>query len=172
MSQSSYYDRHAAKHLDGTPIFATSEDRKSEEEVARIIESTWGCEVRSFGSLAIIDWYAMRDGRMVSLLELKTRSHSSTRYQTVFLNVRKYMALFWGQACLNVPALFCVRFTDEIRWIRVYDIDATKHKIGGCASRVKSVTDIEPVIEVPVAKCKILGRPSGGRTRTSEDNGF
>lgn len=152
----SYYDRELAAHLDGTPIFATAEDRKSEEHVARLLEGRWQCELRPFGQLCVIDWYALRHERMVGVLELKTRSHASDTYETVFLNFRKWIALQMAANGAGVPGVFVVRFTDGIRWIPTNKINASKIRMGGCSKRVKSDSDVEPVIEIPVADMETM----------------
>ena len=146
----SYYDRSTRTHVDGSPMFASKQDQATEHEVASMLEHAWHCEMRAFGPLSPIDYYALRDGRLVAVVEIKTRSHDAERYPTVFLNVRKWLALSLGQLGLGVPALYVVRFTDGIRWIRVDKIDAKMTNIGGCRSIVKAASDIEPVIHVPV----------------------
>lgn len=152
-----YYDRQTAKHLDGTPIFKTEADEQSEHSVAAKISQQWDCELHSFGRLSAIDWYAERDGRLVGLLELKTRSHPTDRYSTVYLNVRKFLALQLGSIGLGIPSLFVVSWTDSIRWIEIASIDARgSTKIGGCLRIVKSRSDVEPVIEVPLSSMKEL----------------
>lgn len=147
---SDYYGRSGAVHLDGTPIFKTAEDERNEQSTARLIEDQFHCSLRPFGCLSPIDWFAERDGRLVGVLELKARTHASDKYPTVFLNVRKWLALLLAANGLSVPALFVVRFTDCVRYILVSDIDASKVRIGGTKCVVKSRSDIEPVIEVPV----------------------
>src|SRR5688500_988415 len=109
---SSYYDRAPATHLDGTPIFRTAEDEQNENQVAAVLAREWGCEVRGFGHLAPIDWFAVRAGRLVGLLELKARTHASGRYPTVFLNLRKWLALQLAAVGTGVPGIFVVQFTD------------------------------------------------------------
>ena len=151
-----YYQRTTTQHLDGSPIFKTEQDEGNEREVAAIVESVWSCQLGSFGRLAVIDWYASRNERLVSLLELKTRTHDSLRYETVFLNVRKWLALTLGSIGLGVPALFVVKFTDGVRWINISEVDPSDSRIGGCARIVKSRNDREPVIEIPVAQMKVL----------------
>lgn len=158
-----YYDRVAAVHLDGSPIFKAEEDERAEQEIAALVANRWGCAVRSFGKLSPIDWYAERAGRVVGLLELKNRSHESTRFPTVFLNVRKYLALLLGALGMGVPGVFIVRFTDRVLWMRLADIDAGAVRMGGCLRLVKSRNDIEPVIHVPVAEMHALkGDDEGG----------
>lgn len=147
----SYYDRQAATHLDGTPVFATAADRQAEADVAAALGRAWGCELRAFGPLCPVDCYAVRDGRLAGLVEIKSRSHPSGAYPDVFLNVRKWLALTLGSAGLGVPALFAVRFTDGVFWVPVAEVDARPVVIGGCREQVKARSDVEPVILVPVA---------------------
>ena len=151
-----YYHRWTAQNLDGTPIFQNQEDRAHETEVARELEEHWRCTIRPFGMLSPVDWYAERDGRLVGILELKSRSHPHNKYDTVFLNVRKWLALRLASLGMGCPSLFVVRFTDSIRWIKVDEIDARNYRIGGCVKQVKSHSDIEPVIEVVVDMMKPL----------------
>lgn len=145
-----YYDRREITHVDGTPIFQSAEDRSAEAEVAKEIEVAWGCTISRFGALSAVDWYAIRHGRLVGVLELKSRSHDLGKFSTVFLNVRKWLALSLASAGLGAPAVFVVRFTDCTRWVPLSDVDAGRMKIGGCVRRVKSDNDVEPVIEVGV----------------------
>jgi hypothetical protein len=156
--ETTYYERETQTHVDGTPIFRTANDAKNENEVAQSIAAAWKCSVRSFGKLAPIDFYAERDGRLVGLLELKSRPHLSNKYLTVFLNVRKWLALSLGAVGMGTVGVFVVRFDDGIRWIQVSEIDATRFRIGGCARVVKSISDIEPVIEIPVVTMRKLER--------------
>lgn len=160
-----YYDRRVVTHLDGTPIFATVADVQSETEVAALIEAAWKCQVHRFGLLSPIDWYSTRAGRLVGVLELKTRSHSTAAFKTVFLNVRKWLCLSSAEVGLGVPALFVVRFTDAVRWVRIVDVDARLHRIGGCARAVKADSDVEPVIEVNVDQMRsVVSAPTGEAT--------
>lgn len=152
MSESNYYAREAA--WNGT--FKTEEDERNEQEVAKIIEAAWSCECRSFGKVAPLDWFFVRNGDMVGVGELKTRSHSSNQYPTVYLNVRKWLALRLAETGLGVRAVFVVRWSDCAKWINVSEIDASRFIIGGCKRIVKSRNDIEPVIEVPIEAMKLL----------------
>lgn len=111
----------------------------------------WSCEFHPFGALAAIDWWMSRHGRIVGVGEIKTRSHAVEQYPTVFLNVRKWLALMLASNGLNVTALFIVRFSDGLRYLPVAEVDASALRVGGCKQRVKSVSDVEPVIEIPVA---------------------
>jgi hypothetical protein len=155
---SGYYERTHAVNTDGSPTFATASDISAQKAVARMLEDAWGPNVTisAFPRLHVIDFYAERDGRVSALLELKCRSHESSAYPTVFLNMRKWIALLWHAGMLGIAPLFVVRFTDCVMWCDVREVDARQHRIGGTKILVKSSSDIEPVIEVPVSQMKAV----------------
>ena len=150
-----FYQRKGSTHVDGTRVFKEREDTQRETEVARMLERAWGCTLHPYAGLSVIDWWVEKQGRVSAFAELKCRSHDSTRHPTVFLNHRKWVALSLSQLS-RVPALFIVRFTDQIRWIRLNDIDPSKLIIGGLSRKHHSDNDIEPVIEVPVDRMTLL----------------
>jgi hypothetical protein len=155
---SDYYARHSKSNTDGSRIFASEEDNSMQAEVAALIEVAFGpgLEVKQFGRLCPIDFYAERDGRMCALLEVKCRTHTSSQYPTVFLNVRKWLALTMGSLGFGVPSFFVVRFTDRVKFVNVADVDASNQRVGGTKRLVKSHSDREPVIEVPVGNMQEL----------------
>lgn len=140
--------------FDGRRFFATEEDEAREDSTARLVAAAFGCELRRYAPLCPIDFYAVRDGALVGHLELKVRKCASSTYATVFLSVRKWLALTLAQTGLGVPSLFVVRFREDdvTRWIRVSDVDPTQVWIAGDRrSQVPHPTrDIEPLITVPV----------------------
>jgi hypothetical protein len=151
-AEMSYYQRNNIVHIDGTNVFRTQEDHDSEREIAARIEMAWKCQLHEFGALSPVDWYAVRFSRMIGVLELKVRSHNVITYPTVFLNVRKWLALSLASIGMGVPAIFVVKFCDDVRWITLANIDPRQFRIAGCQRLVKAKNDIEPVIEVPVAQ--------------------
>jgi hypothetical protein len=160
----SYYQRDNIVHLDGTHIFQTDEDRTNEGQIAAVLGKKWNCEFHRFGALAPVDWYAIRHSRIVGISELKSRTHSSLQYPTVFLNVRKWLALQLASIGMGVPGLFVVRFTDAIAWIAIADIDPRRMIVGGCSRVVKAASDVEPVIEVPIATMRCVEKLPGANT--------
>ena len=151
-----YSDRAPSANADGTPLFASDYDQENEERARVVIEAAWKCELHRFGRLCPIDFYALRHGRLVGFVEVKSRTHESGRYDTVFLNVRKWLALIMAEIGCGAPAIFVANFTDTMKFVRVAEIDARRFKIGGAAQIVKSHSDIEPVIEVPVSAMRAV----------------
>ncbi len=144
-------------HTDGTPDRYTEADAESERAARAILERAWQCRIAPVGRMAQVDWFCLRHERPVAVCEVKTRSHASAKYDTVFLNVRKWLALMLLSFGMGVPAVFAVQFTDGIRWIDLAHVDPRRWKMGGCARVHTSHTDVEPVIEVPVAAMIAVG---------------
>lgn len=153
----SYYDRDGGTASDGSRTYANARDIENEVDTASLLMKAWGVELRPFGPLAAVDWYALRHGRLVGVAELKTRSHATTAHDTVWLNVRKWLALQLSAVGLGVRAVYVVRFSDDTRWIDVGDIDASRVRLAGCRRTVKASSDVEPVIEIPVNFMSGLG---------------
>ena len=154
MSDDDFYDRTPTYNSDGTPIFVSDHDKAREIEVAEFIQDRWKCDMRWWGNLCPVDYYALRDGRIAACIEIKSRSHASFRFPDVYLNCRKWLALMLTEVGMGCPAFFVVRFVDRVMWIRAAWVDARRMSIAGCKKRFSSPTDIEPIIHVPIDDMK------------------
>jgi hypothetical protein len=143
------FSRERVTLLDGVSVFGSVDDAAA-REVAAAIADRWGCELRSFGIMSPIDFYAVRAGRVAGFAEIKCRSHGSATYPTVYLSVRKWLALLVTSTGMGCPAIFVVRFTDGIYWVGIERIDPRRHLLGGHANP-RQPHDVEPLIHVPVA---------------------
>ena len=146
-----YADRQPAQHLDGTSIWRDADDARGEAETAALLARAWGCSIKQFAPLSPLDYYAVRQERIVGYLELKTRSHSTTDYPTVFLSLRKWLGLTLAQVASGVPGLFVARFTDAIRWVPVAEVDARAVRFAGTRVAHARGRGVEPLIDVPLA---------------------
>jgi len=143
--------------IDGMPLFDSSEDRATEQEVALLLEAAWDCKLHSFGLLAPIDFFATRNGRLVALIEVKARTHASDRFTTTWLNVPKWQKMLNYSNGMDLPAIFVVKFTDGVFRVTLDEIDARRHAVREC-KRINQDGPpskyFEPVIEIPIAKLR------------------
>jgi hypothetical protein len=135
--------------------FRSAADAAIEQEVADTLAVAWACEIRSYGGKDHIDYYAIRDEETVAFMELKARKVPHNKYPTVFLALRKWIALALVTVGTGKPAFYIVRFTDGIRYINVMDVDPKRLSIGG-NSRNRAANDIEVMIEVPITALEVL----------------
>ena len=88
-------------------MFQTGQDEAAQRSVAAILEKAWKCKAHSFGKLNPVDWWLERNDTIVGFAELKVRTHPSTLFDTVYLSVRKWLALQLT-GLLGVRGLFVV----------------------------------------------------------------
>lgn len=136
--------------------FHTPADKARENSVALKVEPKLNVQLIRYPDLNPIDWYAVRDEQVVALLELKGRNNASFKYETVFLSLRKWLALMMARQGFGVPGIYVVEFTDNIYWIPVENVHGSKLKLKGHATRERAFHDIEPMIEVPVSDMFLL----------------
>lgn len=130
--------------------FATEADRTRELEAAGRMERAWRCELHRFaGPFAPIDFYVLRARRLCAVVEVKGRTCPASQYPDALLSLRKWWALDATERATTLPALFVVAYTDELRWIRVRDIDASRLELGG-HTHPRAPADREPLIRVPI----------------------
>jgi hypothetical protein len=99
-----------------------------------------------------IDWWLEQGTKCVAVAEMKCRDCLPKTYPTIYLAMRKYIALTIAQ--LRGPTgLFIVGFSDGSAYtVRVHDID-TRQKVvvRGRFDRPGVPNDREPCIEVPMS---------------------
>ena len=132
-------------------MFQTPDDRKAQREIADALEKAWGCKVADFGGHASeIDYYAHRGGNVLAVIEIKSRKHESDKYPTLYLSMRKWLALLMASIGMGAHPFFVAGYSDNvIRYINAYDADARNIKILGRTDR-GAANDQEPIIEVPI----------------------
>jgi len=139
------------------PVYYSEEDRANEAAVVGILSKKWNCTFHSFGFLFPIDYYALRGGALVGVIEIKTRNKSSRDFATVCLALRKWISLGLVQTGLGVPAIFVVQFTDRLMYIPFNRIDASRWMVGGRTDRNGGGgNDIEPMIRVEIAAMRAV----------------
>jgi len=136
-------------------MFQTSKDLTRQKEIAEAVGKAWDCKVTGFGDMNAVDYWFEKYKRCVAVGELKDRPHSINKYPTVFLSMRKWMALHLAATGMGVKGLYIVQFTDHLMYVDVYEVDAVRHMVGGRTDR-GAQNDIEPLIEVPIGQLRAV----------------
>lgn len=119
--------------------------------MADALAATWGMTALRVGRFSPVDFFLLKDGRLVGVMEVKCRETLRQQYPSVFFAVRKWMPLTLISLGLDVPALYAIRFKDGVSCIRVARVDGRTAKMNGRMDR-GAAHDLEPVIEVPIAE--------------------
>ena len=146
-----YYDR-PVDWSSGKPVASLAQDDDAENRVKVRLEKLWGVTLHKFSRYDPMDFWVEIDEKFVGIIEVKRRRINSDTHPTAWLNFRKWVPLTLLGFNANVDVLYVVAYDDAICWINLKDVDASFHKKGGTRQRVKSSTDIEPVIEIPISK--------------------
>jgi hypothetical protein len=132
-----------------TPRYQTSEHRRREEEVAAKLAGRWGCMMHRTPDYDHVDYFAFREDRCVAVLELKCRDHHRTKFDTVYLSARKYVALLLMGTAQSLAPLFVVQWADALGYVNVATLPPCWLHLAGRRDR-GAENDIEPCFEVPV----------------------
>jgi hypothetical protein len=131
---------------------STDATDRAEQEMADALAPVWGAQFHHYGRNDSVDWWIEQSQRCVAFAEMKDRKHLPSTYPTVYLAVRKWLALMFVE--MRGPlGLFVVRFADMSIWaVNVNDIDPRQRiVVRGRSDRVGVPNDREPVVEVPMA---------------------
>jgi hypothetical protein len=136
-------------------MLETAEQREKEEALRKLIEASRpGLALHKLHGAAAVDWYGVRDSRIVAFYELKRRAHPVDKYPTVFMSWRKWITLQLTALAFGVPGVFVVQFADSLRWIDVRKVSGALSLAGRTDRGLEN--DIEPIIEVPVESMAVL----------------
>jgi hypothetical protein len=129
-------------------LFAKEHDYQRERAVAEKLAYAWDCELHSFGAVCPIDYYATKGGQVIALVEIKTRTHSYRKHDTVYMSCRKWMNLSHAAAGFCCPGIFVVQFTDGLFSIDVDHVHGPPQVVGHNNPRARM--DREPCFLVPI----------------------
>lgn len=132
------------------PVLNTAEDDANKAQVARVMERVWRCVMEPVADpYEVIDYKATRDGKVMSLVEVKCRKVPSTEYGSEWLNLPKYQSLMLERSLSGLPVMFVVGYEDRIiHWVEVGDIDGSDPQMRGRRPRDGVPNDIQPVLDV------------------------
>jgi hypothetical protein len=149
----------------------TEAHRATQNYTARLIEKFWNCKVYTYPGLHPIDWYAVRDGKLVANMEFKRRHQDYDDYinagpdkriktPTMLLSYHKWLSLYMAAIASRVPGFFVAGLNDCLVYINVFDVRPHELRIdprGGRTRDKRRDNDIEPVIHVPITDMKYQG---------------
>jgi hypothetical protein len=116
------------------------------------IAERWQYQIRSFGMFSPVECYMTDPDATVvrGIANITARNNASTKFPTIWLNCRSWLALMMASTGMQVPAYFIVKFSDQIMWIDVAQVGGMRMIMAGRKDRGLA-NDIEPVFDIPIA---------------------
>lgn len=146
-------------------VHKTKADRDNEEQVRAILEAAWNCVLHEYPFRHPVDWYAVRRGSLVAVVELKCRKVHPDAYPYVLLSLAKWTAMREQAHGLHVPPLLVVRFGDST----LHYGDLTELDVIGCRQDGRNDRDPslrpngrELCVHLPIADMTRLHAASSG----------
>jgi hypothetical protein len=134
-------------------------DRRREAAVATLLAARWRCEWGQLGPYTPFDVYMMREKKIVSLVEIRTRTNRTRlEWSTVLLDLDKWFTLLQAEVGLGLPGIYAVAFQDGIGFVRIGTLPVNEYAISfqGPKNRPEAANDRCPVIEVPSKAFKMV----------------
>lgn len=146
------------------PLYESEDDLARERAVVEALCSSLGCTYCKLPISYGLDYALHRDGKIISMIEIKCRDNTSSRYETIMVSVLKRMKALELRRAAGVTTNFVVAYTDGI-----YLIDFAEKPdyvaVGGRKDRGDSA-DIEPCVHYAVTR---LARVAGPTQLVSQD---
>jgi len=110
-----------------TRLFETQSDLKNEQEIVEILSKHWGFDFHKLDRRYQADFMATKDDELKLWVEVKCRNMPKDKYPSIILELDKANVMWELSANTGVPAIFVVRFTDAIGWIKIAPPFNTKY---------------------------------------------
>jgi len=131
------------------PIYETKTDVANERQIADQLERAWSCSLMKLSKpLSNVDMVAVRDGRVVALVEIKRRKYTSGQIQAwggYMISLDKIKEGLAYSRAAGLPFILAVGLADGTFTIRVDDATPDVVRIGGRSDR-GDAKDIEVVV--------------------------
>jgi hypothetical protein len=99
------------------PIYESDEDRANEIDVIERICGNRGLTYKKLPMRDFVDFGVMKNGKLVSLVEVRHRNIPSDKYPTVICNLAKVVHARHYERETGVPAYFFVQWTDRLAYV-------------------------------------------------------
>ena len=123
-----------------------------ETVIAEKVAEKWNCSFQRMGPYSPFDIYFLRDNRLCSFAEIRSRrDRELNSFATVLVDLDKWFPLMEAEIYLKVPTFYIIAYTDGIYYVRLADIQVSKYPITykGRTDRPQAKNDLSPVIEIP-----------------------
>ena len=139
------------------PINETPKDKERERKFGAYLATLWRCAMAELPQFYEIDFAAVRDRKVLSMVEVKCRKYEMHHFKTCILSMHKYAALRRViRIHPDITAIFAVRWLDGDGYFVVGEEDELDLEWEGRTDR-GSQSDLEPCVKIPIDLFQKLG---------------
>lgn len=138
------------------PVYENSATKSKELAFAEFLSWQWSCDCIKLSLKYQLDFACMRDGKVVSWLELKCRNNHFWKYPTYMVSLDKWLKAIQLSEITGIPAFLAVRFTDADGYMRMGRGVGTIG-YGGRSDRGDAM-DLEPMVFISMEQFKNVER--------------
>ena len=130
------------------PFYETGDQRLVEHEVAEKLAYKWHATQVAFPDGSTVDRVLVRDGRVIGLVEIKTRQTPVDKYPTYYASHQRLQRLRYIAKALRLPPVFVVQWSDACGWLNPAETKPVRIDVGGRVDRGDQF-DVELVEHYP-----------------------
>lgn len=131
------------------PKYETPDSLTNEAAVAEMIAERHDVKLEKLNPVYRFDYAALRRGVVSSFIEIKCRTFSRCKYDTLMINAHKVIAGHNLNATFDLPALLVVSWTDFTGVVRMDSTRRWNVGMGGRYDR-NDPKDIDICVYIPV----------------------
>ena len=137
------------------PLYETQQDRDNEQNIARVIENEFTCQLTKMPIKLSLDYMATRDGSAVAFIEARRRKTPMQQYPTYMISLYKVMMASTLTQATGLPCFLAVQWSDKVGICKL-PADNMDVQVGGTLRR-GDPQDIEPMAYFDVASFRVIG---------------
>lgn len=96
-----------------------TEDEVNENKIAELVSARWKCELIRQDHYDSFDYIAMRNGEILSFVEVRSRTHEYGKFPDCFISLTKMLRANELTQTTGMPCFFVVSWTDRVGWINL-----------------------------------------------------
>jgi len=142
------------------PTYDNADLLKHEDEIRRVLEKHFHCNLHKLPIRYFAYWLAVRGGRVVAVMEFKScanRDVPFSKWTDKHLSVAKIITCLSLANSFNVKFLLVCEFIDLIAYIHI-DETVFEYDLTFANNYRNDSQDVEPMLMLPMNKFKIIKR--------------
>lgn len=140
-------------------LYESEQDRIHQRQAQRVVEEMFGWDIEELNIRYHADWIAFVNKKPHALIEYKRRHCEHDAYDTVFLDVQKYVECKKYADALDIPFYYLQEWDDKYGITQPKMTDAIRSKIAiAGSSRRDDVNDFYLMMHLPLKRFSLKSK--------------